>query len=223
MDTKNIFVILVVWIGISSFWGCGKCEGDEFGIRMKLIVPINTFPAQDTFFIGDTLWIEANIDKYVEVENHTGKIFLEGFDFFTEMGISEISATVENFTPRIEFIEQLGQVEQLPLVTAVSYPLTFIEEDNTYNLKIGIVLLEQGRYYLSFSTQPLLYERYEHPAVYLCEDMRRESVKVIYTNSTTNLESYEDIFLETAVNYLFEFMDYPRYESVGAHSFIVKE
>ena len=223
MDTKNIFVILVVWIGISSFWGCGKCEGDEFGIRMKLIVPINTFPAQDTFFIGDTLWIEANIDKYVEVENHTGKIFLEGFNFFTTLIISEISDATENFAPEIEIIEQIGQVEILNLPTAMVYPLFYVESDPFYNFKAGVVFNEIGRYYLSFDTEPDLYKNYEHPAMYRCESVRRLSVEVSYTNTSTSQEAYSDVFLDTDVDYLIELMDFSRYSSIGAHTFIVRE
>ena len=219
MDTK----ILIAGIVISCFFGCDKCEGDEFGAYMKLILPINTTPSQDTFIVGDTLWIEANIDKYVEVKNQSNRIYLEGFNFFTEFFISEISDTIENFTPAIEFVEDIGNIDQLPLPTATTYPLFFVEEDTSYMIKIGLVFMEEGRYNLGFITDPILFENYDHSAVYLCEDTKRYSIEIQYSNVSTNRSAFDNIFLATNVEYLKELVDYTGHQLGGGHTFIVKE
>ncbi len=223
MDTKKIFAGVILFSSLVGFMGCKECEGDTFGHSMKLVVPIDTYPSVDTFTIGDTLWIEADIDKYVAVEDNDERIFLEDFNFFTTLIISEISDTVENFAVEIEIIEEIGTVEILDLPTLQVYPLFFVENDDAYLFKGGIVFNEPGRYYISFDTNPENYKRYEHPAVYLCEDTRRNDMDVGYRNTSTTLEAYENIFLQTGVDYLFQLMDYPRYSSIGTHCLIVKE
>jgi hypothetical protein len=222
MDTK-FFHLSLFFIGTFIFTGCKECEGDTFGHSMKLVVPIDTSPSVDTFTVGDTLWVEADIDKYVAVEDNDERIFLEAFNFFTTLIISEISDTVENYAVEIEIIEEIGTVEILDLPTLQVYPLFFVENDDAYLFKAGIVFNEPGRYYISFDTEPESYKFYEHPAVYLCEDTRRNDMDVGYRNTSTTLEAYENIFLQTGVDYLFQLMDYPRYSSIGTHSLIVKE
>ena len=61
MGTNNIIMLCALYI----FFSCGKCEEDRFGEKLELIVPINTMPGQDTFSVGDTLWLEANFSKEV--------------------------------------------------------------------------------------------------------------------------------------------------------------
>jgi hypothetical protein len=63
MESEKMFVGIVFSAFLLAFMGCRECEEDVFGNRMELIVPINTYPSQDTFYIGDTLWVAANIDK----------------------------------------------------------------------------------------------------------------------------------------------------------------
>jgi hypothetical protein len=218
-----MFIGLVFFTFLLIFMGCKECEEDVFGNRLELIIPINTIPSQDTFHIGDTLWVEANIDKHVQVKGENERIFLDDFNFFTSLIISEISDTTENFTTEVEIIEEIGQVENLTLSTAFVRPFIFIENDDFYLFKAGIVFNESGRYYISFNTQPLNYESYEHPAMYSCEEKRRVWVDVLYDNISSNLEAYENVFSATGVNYLIELVDYDDFVIGGTHTFIVEE
>ena len=74
-----------------------ECTEDKFGEALELNVPINTYPNKDTFNIGDTLWVEADFSKDIDVRNNANSIHLDSFNFFTEMAISEISDTTELF------------------------------------------------------------------------------------------------------------------------------
>ena len=219
MDFKHGLILTAISILFAS---CG-CREDDFGRHLELEVPINTYPSKDTFFVGDTLWIEARIDKRVKVRDAASTIYLEGFDFFTSFVISEISDTVERFPHDIETVALIGEIRYLPLPTAVGYPMSYEEGAGRYEFKAGVILREEGLFYGRFSTSSLPYEEYDHPAVYACDRKRRERIDVHYENSSTSEEAYERLFLNTKVDYLIQLLHYQRYKDLGAHVFVVKE
>lgn len=222
MDTKFLLVSSF-FLGTFILTGCNNCEGDEYGAELELMVPIETTPSSETMQIGDTLWVTANIDKDVLLKDRQLSIRLDNFNFFTEMIISEISDSIENFIVDFQVIEDVGEVDVLPLITLLSYPLKYVEEENAYRFRAGIVFSGAGLYYIRFDTLPEVYERYEHPAMYQCEDKRRRSVSVCYANPSTNVENYENVFLQTNVDYLLELMDYERYASIGSFTLRVEQ
>lgn len=71
------------------FQSCEECKSDEYGEILELDIPITTFPAKDTFLFGDTLAIQANFNKEVELYNKAGTIRLDSFKFFALFGVSE--------------------------------------------------------------------------------------------------------------------------------------
>jgi hypothetical protein len=219
MDFKHGFVFAAISILFAS---CG-CREDDFGRHLGIIIPMNTYPGQDTFFIGDTLWIEAEIDKNVRVRGAVNTIYLEGFDFFSELAITEISDTVANYVPDIEVVEKVGQISLLPLATVVTFPIRYEEDEYLYRFRAALVFKEMGLYKLSFNTDSSLFERYSHPSMFTCKNRRRERVDVIYENSSTSMRAYEELFLKTRVDYLLRFTTFERYRDGGAHTFVVKE
>ena len=222
MDTK-FFIVGLFFIGTLTLAGCNNCEGDEYGDELELIVPIETTPLSETIRVGDTLWITANFDKEVMLKDRPLSIRLDNFNFFSEIGVSEITDTTENFSVDIETIEDVGQISFLPLQTALTYPVFYEEREDAYHFRGGIVFNQEGLFFVRLNTQPLLYESYEHPAMYQCEDKRRRSVRVCYANTSTNVENYENIFLQTNVDYLLELMDYERYASIGSFTLRVEQ
>ncbi|MEL7222603.1 MAG: hypothetical protein AAGJ93_14875, partial [Bacteroidota bacterium] len=108
-------------------------------------------------------------------------------------------------------------------VTTFVYPLFFEESESGYRIKFGVVLKEIGRYYVGFSVDPFVFERYEHPAMYKCVDERRKEVDVKYDNLSSNQEAYDSIFLKTNVDYLIELTTYEGSRNGGIHTFIVRE
>jgi hypothetical protein len=217
----RIYVILGVAIwAIVSIGSCGEKNCDSYGRRMTLQVPISTSP-RDTFILGDTLWLEASFDKNVDVLNHDQDIYLEEFDFFTTFAIAEISDTVERFIDLQHIIEVVGHAYPLQLATAFAYSIEYVEDDSGYHVIIGFVLEKEGLYKLSASTNSILYESYNHQAVFECDNVRRAAVRVIYSNSSTSEENYTNLFRQTNVDYLLEIVDYERFATFGGHAFVV--
>lgn len=222
MGTK-FFHVSLFFIGTFILTGCKECESDIYGKELELLVPIETTTSSETMQIGDTLWVTANIDKDVMIKDRQLSIRLDSFNFFTQMIISEISDSTENFIVDFQVIEEVGEVDVLPLVTLLSYPLKYEEEENAYRFRAGVVFSDAGLYYIRFDTLPDLYERYEHPVMYRCENQRRTSTNVFYANASTSVENYENIFLQTNVDYLLELMDYERYASIGSFTLRVEQ
>jgi hypothetical protein len=217
----RIYVILGVAIwAIVSIGSCGGKNCDSYGRRMTLQVPISTSP-RDTFILGDTLWFEASFNKNVDVLNHDQDIYLEEFDFFTEVSIIEISDTIERFLDTENIINEIGQADPLQLQTALAYAISYVEDENGYHVRIGFVLEVEGLFYFGADTETGLYKFYDHAAVFECDNVRRAEVRVNYSNSSTSEENYSNLFRQTNVDYLLELVDYDRFATFGGHAFVV--
>lgn len=191
-----------------------------------MVVPITTSPAKDTFNFGDTLSIEAHFDKEVEIYNTAYSIRLDSFNFFGLFGISEISDTVENYQINFDTLVSVGSVGYLPLhYNVIAYPVEFYEDENGYHLAFKIVLNTKGRFWVNLTSASFLYEEpyYDHPALYACENNRRDKVNVYFLNTSTSEEAYKDIFLKTNVEYLKRLVDYDDYQKGASISFIVQK
>lgn len=219
MFTKTTLLILPIFF----LYACNECEEDQYGEHLELAIPMRTYPDQDTFQVGDTLWIEVIADKYVQVYNTNEVIRLDTFDFFLDFFISEISDTTENYNTDIDSVVLIGTMERLPLITAVVYPIQFEEDDLYYQFKAGIILKETGLFWLGLSTASFLFEYADHPALFTCEHDRRDRVDIYYHNSSTHKEVFDDLFLSTGVDYLIELVSYDEYRNVGSVTIVVED
>lgn len=221
MDIKTILFVL---LATQLFQSCGECKPDRYGEFLQLVMPVTTSPAKDTFAIGDTLTIEANFVKDIEIYNTTNTIKLDSFKFFTQFGVADITDTFENFNVLIDTIVEVGQVGYLPLQGAIAYPINFLEDEGGYHLKFKVILKSKGMFWLFFSSAEFFYEEpnYDHPALYTCDNNRRDRVIVFFKNSNTTLKAYQDIFLKTKVDYLLQSWDFERYSNLGSISIIVQ-
>lgn len=132
MDIKMILLVVAL---PHLFQSCGECKPDKYGEVLELVVPITTSPSKDTFAIGDTLTIEADFGKDVEVYNTSYTIYLDSFRFYTDFGISEISDTFENYNVSIDTLVEIGKVGYVPLQDAIAYPVRYVEDDEGYKLR----------------------------------------------------------------------------------------
>lgn len=219
--------IRIVLIGFAVQYllqGCGECKPDKYGELLELVVPITTSPAKDTFMLGDTLTIEANFDKEIEVYNTSYTIKLDSFIFYTDFGISEISDTFENYAVNIDTLVEIGNVGYIPLQGAVAYPVKYVEDSEGYKVKFKIVLNSKGMFWVFFSSGFFYYEPqfYDHPALYTCENNRRDQVVVYFKNISTTFEAYDHLFLKTNVDYLLHSCDFERYTNLGSVCIIVQ-
>ncbi len=221
MGLKFIFYLLTIVLLLQS---CGECKPDKYGEILELVVPITTSPAKDTFATGDTILIEAHFGKLIEVYNTIHTFELDSFDFFTDFLVLEISDTVENYYSEIVTIVEVGQVGYLPLQGALTYPLTYFEDEDGYHIVFKIVLKSPGMFWVAFSTSSFLYDKpfYDHPALYVCDQNRRDRVEVYYENSSSTLNAYNEIFLKTKVDHLKKNIDFESYSKVGSHCIVVR-
>ena len=125
---------LVLLIPIYLLHACCKCEEDAYGDHLESIVPVQSYPAIDTFTVGDTIWFEINMDKTAELQNNPHPILLENFDFLTDFFIIEISDTFENYNVNIDTIVVAGKMHKRGLSSAVVYPLKFDESADSYKI-----------------------------------------------------------------------------------------
>jgi hypothetical protein len=216
MDINYLLVLSAVYL----FFSCGKCEEDQYGENLVLIVPMTTNPSEDSLSLGDTLWIDVHIDKEVSIVNSDKTIRLDSFNFFTELFISEISGTEEDYYTPIDTFVVKGKLHYLPLPTALVYPVFYEENSDHYAFKAGIVPKKKGLYWIGFSSHILVLEEYDHPAMYLCEGNRRDDVRIHYSNSSTNQENFESIFKRNKVSYLQD-EEYDEYANVGSVALVV--
>jgi hypothetical protein len=208
-------------VSLISYGACGRCDEDMYGDHLELVIPMTTYPSQDTFHIGDTLWVEFNIDKNVALSNTDKSIRLDSFDFFSKFYIAEISDTISNYDVNMDTFILKGKLEYLPLTYVTLYPITYVETVEEYQFKMGVVINEPGLYYIGMDTNPDLYEFHNHPALFTCEDNKRKSVDIYYHNTSTSLATFENIFKQTNVEYLRDLVDYEDYSRGGAIAIVV--
>lgn len=223
MDSKKTLLIL----GLLSFvlatisTSC-QCTPDKYGDRITLEIPLKIELNSDTLNGGDTVWISANFSKEVLEKRSEETILLDDFNFFTEIGIAEISDTLERF-PSVSVVERIGSVDELPLVTAIAYPIVYEESETKYKFEVGIIIPTQpGLYSIGLSSSNLLFEEYDHPAMFQCGNDRRSVVNVNYKNDFTTRENYENIYRNTRVDYLLELISFENFQSGGAVAFYVR-
>jgi len=208
-------------VSLISYGACGRCDEDMYGDHLELVIPMTTYPSQDTFHIGDTLWVEFSFDKNVALFNSDKTIRLDSFNFFSKFYIAEISDTIADYDVYMDTFIVKGKLEYLPLTYLTLYPITYAETADQYQFKMGVVINEPGLYYIGMDTNPDLYEFYNHPALFTCEDNKRNRVDIYYQNSSTSQSSFDNIFKQTNVEYLRDLVGYEDYSRGGGIAIIV--
>lgn len=223
MSTRFIYYLLGFYL--LSIYSCDKiCSSDEFGDDLELIIPVTTFPSRDIFHVGDTLWVEANIDKEVEVVGHSNTIYLDSFNFFSTLAISEISDTIEYSFGMSSIIVEKGRLDTLPLHGVVAYPIFYEETASNYLFRSGIILESPGIYYIGIYSPTDIFESYDHPVMYKCGERRRSNVSCTYINHSSSEQAYRELMYErSGVWYLTNKYDYEGYRKIGVHIFEVLE
>jgi hypothetical protein len=73
---KNILLYLfasaAMILGVTACWPVGNCEEYPGGYKYIFTIPAEIYPKQDTFDVGDTIWIDVQIPPEIE-EDISGK------------------------------------------------------------------------------------------------------------------------------------------------------
>jgi hypothetical protein len=186
MATKTLLLLATLCVLFAS--SC-ECEEDEFGEVLRMEIPVDVGANRNSFQVGDTLWINADFPKEVDVVDHQNDIELIGYNFFSALSISEISDTDLRSYLTEDIILDVGEVtiDQLG-----DYNFTFVESDGRYSTRFGIVLSLPGKFTTSSFTNAIEQRGYEHPSLYTCKDNKRMNVFIDRVNQFSTQENFDD-------------------------------
>lgn len=218
MDTR----IIILFGFLLALQSCDCTNVDEFGDRTIVEVPIESSPAQTSFSVGDTIWWSGDFSNQVRVEGVDQRLNLEGFDFFTEFGISHIPLSSALIDSAIDVFADTGNLTFISQGEFVFYSVEMVEIDGRFRFKFGIVLLKTGVYSANMFTL-FDFDFYDHPALYACERTRREDFRIHYTNSSTDRNAYETILEPRLDGEILEAATFEKYANIGSITFIVTE
>ena len=221
MDTRYILLLTV----LSIFLACDCEDEDPYGKRVAVEVPILSTPAQSSFTVGDTIWWSGDFSEQVKVENVEPRMSLPDFDFFALFNLQLLPEGQLITESAIDVFALTGDVVFRNSNSASFYEIDMVEADERYKFEFGIVLRQPGIYLAGITTNGLLYDFYEHPAMYNydCIGGRREDFRIHYLNSSTNRSAYDSIFATEVSDALLAITPFERYAIVGSVSFVVTE
>ncbi|MGB6151203.1 MAG: hypothetical protein WBG48_04360, partial [Pricia sp.] len=156
---KIFRVILVVTLSV-MFFGCFSDDDAYRNTRYLSISDAIVFDNQENYVVGDTLFFELEFSRYLPEEGYTE--LLDIFEtsasevFGYSFGISKFSTFSNNF----EFVNIAPEFILATRLTDTDYfgggytgnmAAQLNEERSRYTSKVGIILVEEGRYALDFS------------------------------------------------------------------------
>ena len=131
-----------------------RCDEKPFASQLlTFILPITIQPSDSLVFIGDTLWIEADVSDSLTEFNTNKKYSLPNFDFGqtdkTSIGIKklvnnqlglpdQVSATSD-----FDLIEEIGEIV-FPGETFIDFNYKYDILNKKYSLRIGIIPKNKG-------------------------------------------------------------------------------
>ena len=157
--------------------------------------------AQDTFAVGDTIWLESNISNQL-LNHQTGEyIDLTHFDlyfsFFIEQADSTIPITGQGCLELFEVINQVGQLE--PFVNRVSDHNIKMASTAEKRFRVGLIASEPSTYVIGLGLSSYYYALEESPEGRLgiaddqCFEKITSDSKVMVNNGKINFYLIKDI------------------------------
>lgn len=161
------------WVGISLFLYSSSCKKQNEVCQWSYFTfehPVSVFPVKESYNIGDTIWFEMNFSDVfnVNVKNNINgstrneTVQLKNFDFQRNfLSIFRLSDSTLNITEQqkgkwkesfISIYKKGNIIQELP--DGPEYKLIY--EENTYKLKLGIILKKMG----IFLYNPLFFNYY---------------------------------------------------------------
>ncbi len=148
MKQTQIFLLLIVAIS-AIFLGCpGKDCNDEGYIEYNFQLPFSVSPQQDTFQVGDTIWVIADFSDEVLDLNSGEKYLLEDFSFNSELGNAKIDTTPflsSGWFDDLTFFGETGKFTRYSYSTGgIANFFEYVYTDHRYKVKMGIVPIQTG-------------------------------------------------------------------------------
>ncbi len=154
MKQTQIFLLLIVAIS-AIFLGCpGKDCNDEGYIEYNFQLPFSVSPQQDTFQVGDTIWVIADFSDEVLDLNSGNTFLLEDFSFNSELNNAKIDTTPflsSGWFDDLLFFGEVGKLTRHAFSTGgIANFFEYEYTDHKYKVKIGIVPIQPGLFLLAF-------------------------------------------------------------------------
>ncbi len=147
---------------ISTF-SCCNCKDKNCPDALFYQVPYTLTPAQDTFNLGDTIWIEMDFPEEMTDVNGGIKNTFRNYDFRIELGCERIDvnpgqAKTVDF---LRFHEVLGRdsIINLPGAGVSGYRIFPIFQNGSYRFKCGLITEKKG--FFTFGVTPVWFDENE--------------------------------------------------------------
>jgi hypothetical protein len=149
MDTK-IYLIILMMASSILFTACPKeCISTTHAFECK----VKYMPSDSLIKIGDTLWINSSFScqgllntVIQKQEDYCGAIINSTFGVVTLKG--DLNPAIDSF----DFVNRKGQIITDPSINPNKIKqLYFANDNNQYELMVGIIAKKRGRYYCSVS------------------------------------------------------------------------
>jgi hypothetical protein len=161
MGTKTpIIVALLAIISSCYLISCDKvfdCKDKKYNFKLG----VKCFSSKDTIFKGDTLWFELKEPTSLQ-DIQSGKIieFSGAENLGSAVSILEFIGrdSFEYAVNKFSFLLKNGTLVNNPLTNKLKEYL-FVEENNFYSFKLGVIANERGTFGLVFSNAANVYRK----------------------------------------------------------------
>jgi hypothetical protein len=152
MDTKiKIYLVIALAILLPVLFTskCTKNNDYKIPITLNFVYPITIYPATDSIYIGDTLWITFEINDSL-YDNFTKKTYyLPNYDFKTYFSTEKISDLTKNLSEQEYATNKFNTysvVGNIQIGGAFSIDFTPIYENHLYRFLGAIIPKDTGVY-----------------------------------------------------------------------------
>ena len=151
---KSIALVIVVMCSLAfCSQNCGEKEKFPDAVDFTFVIPLAIVPIQETFKIGDTLWLSANFPDTVW-EFHSGKYFKAvNYSFPTRIGFFKLISKEKYFSEQpgasasFKIVNKIGSADNFSS-TFGDFKLQY--NANRYKCSIGIIPQQPGVFCVNF-------------------------------------------------------------------------
>jgi len=134
---------------------CASCKDKNCPDYLQYQVPYTVSPIQDTFDIGDTIWIEMNFaDQLTDLRGGIANTFSDfDFNLHLECGRFDIDPPQGKAVSFMDAIAFEGEIAStiLPMSGVSFYKIVPFYIEQTYSFKGAVVLKQQGTFLCGIS------------------------------------------------------------------------
>ena len=146
---KNIGYLWVLcicmWLSSSCNRNKKECEG-SFGIFYNFDIPYTITPMQDTFSVGDTIWMELNFSNKLYNKANGKTYTVNDFEFKMYSDISDLFTNTVRPTHEFTMLDNLGHIDSSADRNGPLFHINTQMEGDVYTWKAGFILLKKGLY-----------------------------------------------------------------------------